>query len=367
MREPLRIGISLGNTGSLIDGLGEFSNQLCLRLAAQAPRLREEHGIELAFHLRESLVGCFGEGVEYLPFQRWQRLRHVQPRRYAVWHKLNQLDKSLPPQGAGKRLLTVHDLNFLYFKGGFSQWRNMRRVRARLAKADHLVTISDYVRRDVLQHLGWRGPIEVIHNGARSLVDQPREEVPGLQGRPFLFHLSRMSPSKNIGALLALARHWPGMQFVFAGPDGRDSRAVLEQVRSESLPNVQVLLSISDAQKAWLYAHCTAFLFPSLTEGFGLPPIEAMHFGKPVFLSDRTCLPEIGGRQAGYFTAFDAQSMRRVVEAELPQLEARADAIRVHAAGFNWEDCAARYLDLYGRLLGTHLPASADLALRATP
>ena len=366
MREPIHIGISLGNLGSLIDGLGEFSNQLCLRLAAQAPALRERHGIELTFHLRDALQGCFGDEVHYLGVNRWQRLRHAQPRRFALWHTLNQLNKTLPPQGTRKRLLTVHDLNFLYFKSGFSQWRNMRRMRALLGRTDHVVTISDYVRQDVQRHLHWAGPIEVVHNGARSLVGQAQEEVPALRGRPYLFHLSRMSPSKNIGALLALARDWPQMQFVFAGADGRDTRAVEERVRAEALPNVLVLLNISDAQKAWLYAHCTAFLFPSLTEGFGLPPIEAMHFGKPVFLSDRTCLPEIGGAHAGYLTDFSPQAMRGVIEAELPRLQRQADAIRAHAAGFNWEDCARGYLNLYGRLLGAELCAPAGLALETT-
>ncbi|WP_119155612.1 glycosyltransferase family 4 protein [Caldimonas tepidiphila] len=353
MREAIHVGISLGNLGSLIDGLGEFSNQLCLRLAAQAPALREEHGIELTFHLRESLWGCFGEDVHYLSVDRWQRLRHVQPRRFALWHTLNQLNKTLPPQGTKKRLLTVHDLNFLYFKSGFSQWRNMRRLRARLAHTDHIVTISDYVRRDVQQHLQWRGPIEVIYNGARSLVDVPREAVPELQGRPFLFHLSRMSASKNIDALLALARHWPGMHFVFAGPEGRDSRAVREQVSTGGLSNVSVMLSISDAQKAWLYANCTAFLFPSLTEGFGLPPIEAMHFGKPVFLSERTCLPEIGGEVAAYFPDFEAPKMQQVVERNLPRLQAQSGKIRKHAARFDWDAAAQRYLHLYLQLTGS--------------
>jgi len=135
------------------------------------------------------------------------------------------------------------------------------------------------------------------------------------------------------------------------GPPSDDARALKAANR---LPNVQFHLGITDAQKAWAYAHCTGFLFPSLTEGFGLPPIEAMHFGKPVFLARRTCLPEIGGDAASYFDSFEPEAMKAVVQQGLA-LHAepgRAEAVRAHAAQFNWDRCADAYLALYRRLLG---------------
>ncbi len=352
MREPLRIGISLGQLGNFQDGLGEFCRQLGERLAAQAPALRERHGIELVFHLREAFQGCFGDQVGYLAVNRWQRWRHRPTQRFALWHSLHQLNKTLPPHGTPQHLVTVHDLNFFYFKRGYSFWRDLRRTQALMRRSQHLVAISDYVRKDVQQRLAWTGPIEVIYNGARNLVGTPQQAIAALAGRRFLFHLSRMSPSKNVGVLIELARHWPDMHFVLAGPDGGDTRAVRDRLAAHPLPNVTVLLSISDAQKAWLYAHCAGFLFPSLTEGFGLPPIEAMHFGTPVFLSNRTCLPEIGGPQAGYFDDFSPASMRAVVEQGLARSPGRQAAIAEHAARFDWDRCAADYLGLYARLLG---------------
>ena len=113
-------------------------------------------------------------------------------------------------------------------------------------------------------------------------------------------------------------------------------------------------MNLSEGQKAWLYARCSGFVFPSLAEGFGLPPIEAMHFGKPVFLARRSCLPEIGGSAADYFDDFDAASMRRVVEHGLASRRepGRAQAIRDHAAQFDWDRAAASYLGLHRRLLG---------------
>jgi len=360
----LQVGISLGGVAGLQDGLGEFALQIGSRIARAAPQWRERHGVRFHFHVREKLVGLFGEEVGYLPVTRWQRLRHVQPLRFALWHSLHQLNKTLPPAGCGPRIVTVHDLNYLYGRSAFSTWRHHRRTRALLARTDHVVAISEYTAADVRRHLGWTGPLDVVLNGARSFVAAERRPLdgwpaePGPAARPFVFHLSRMSPSKNPGAIVELARAWPEMLFVLCGPPGHDSRRLRDATR---LPNVQFHLGIDDAQKAWAYAHCAGFLFPSLTEGFGLPPIEAMHFGKPVFLARRTSLPEIGGEVADYFDDFDPAAMRRVVEAGLARARdpGHAEAVRRHAARFDWDKAAASYLAIYARLLALD-PAAAS-------
>jgi len=351
------VGISLGDIGALHDGLGEFALQIGTRIAAQAQAWREQYGVGFHFHLRHHLNGLFGPAVGYLHVNRWQRIRHVQPLPFALWHSLHQLNKTRPPQGTGTRLVTVHDLNYLYGRSAFSTWRHHRRTQALMRRTDHVVAISQHTAGDVQRHLGWTGPLEVIPNGARSFVTAPREPLPGWAAedpRPFLYHLSRMLPGKNPQALLGLAAVWPEMTFVLCGPPSDQAKALKKANR---LRNVEFHLGISDAQKAWAYARCTGFLFPSLTEGFGLPPIEAMHFGKPVFLARRTSLPEIGGDAAFYFDDFEPATMRGVVEAGLRGADARADAVRAHAAQFDWDRAARAYLALYLRLLG--LPAQA--------
>jgi len=345
--------ISLGRSGPGDGGIFEFSSQIAQRIAHAAPSWRSLHGVGFAFHVRPELQGAFGPDVGYLPLQPLQRWVHRTPRPVALWHSTHQMNKSLPPSGCTHRLVTVHDLNYLYGRNAFSRWRHSRRLQALLRRTDALAAISHHTASDVKRHLDWPGEIAVIHNGARSFVGSPQEPLPGwpAQGaQPFLFHLSRMSPSKNPQAIIELARIWPQMQFVLCGPPSDDAKRLRSTVQ---LPNLQFHLGISEAQKAWAYAHCAGFLFPSLTEGFGLPPIEAMHFGKPVFLARRTCLPEIGGSAADYFDSFEPQAMQQVVQQGLVRnlQPGRALAVQQHAAQFDWDRAASAYLALYRRLL----------------
>jgi glycosyltransferase involved in cell wall biosynthesis len=216
------------------------------------------------------------------------------------------------------------------------------------------VGISNYSLRDAHKYLGWTGPSHLIYNGCSDLRLLPQEPVDDLVNRSFFFHLSRMAPNKNVESIVGLARIWPEKLFVLAGASGEDSKRIAAMVERLGLRNVELQLDISDAKKAWLYANCEAFMFPSLAEGFGLPPIEAMYFGKPVFVSDRTCLPEICAGAAFYWQSFEPESMRRIVESGLGKHSSgqRAEMVAAHAATYSWDKCANQYLQLYLNQLG---------------
>jgi glycosyltransferase involved in cell wall biosynthesis len=115
---------------------------------------------------------------------------------------------------------------------------------------------------------------------------------------------------------------------------------------------VKLLGPVDERDKYWYYKHSMAFVFPSLAEGFGIPPIEAMHFGKPVFLSDKTSLPEIGGDVAYYFRSFEPTEMQQAFESGMNhyQEQCPAEMIRQHASIFNWRTNAEEYMKIYRNL-----------------
>jgi len=351
---PRRIGLSFGHLRTFNDGIGELSLQLGHGLAQRAAQLRAEHGIDLHYHLPLGLHGHFGQQVQYLPSSDLQRLVHVGHGSFDVWHSLHQFNPFKAPLGARRIVQTILDLNFMHVGNARKQRKYLRRMRGLARRSAALITISHFVGGDLRQHLGTVTPVHVIALAARDLSGSRQQAVDTLPGPRFLLHVSRMAPTKNVMALLDLAEAWPEMGLVLAGARSPYSLEVAGQVASRHLSNVRVLHDITDQQKAWLLAHCEAFVFPSLTEGFGLPPLEAMHFGKPVFLSRLTSLPEVGGQAASYFDSFEPGAMRRTIEEgiERHRRHALADAVAAHARTFSWMRCTDQHVALYLNLLG---------------
>lgn len=345
-----KIGLCFGKMSSLNDGLSEVMSQLGMRLADNAQQIKRAHGIEFSFHLKPKFHGYFGDQVSYLRVMPIEKVVNC-ALGFDLWHTMHQMNKYQPPFTAKKRLLTLHDLNFFYTKQNYSFMREKRRALTMLHRSDSVVAITDFVRRDVQEKLGYNKPIDVIYNGVRDLSSSSQEEIGSLLGKAYLFHISRMAQSKNVDAILKLAGIWPEKLFVLAGSASADVLRVQKHIAEAGMSNVQVLVNVTDGQKAWLYAHCEALLFPSFAEGFGLPPIEAMHFGKPVFLSRLTSLPEVGGDVADYFDDFGPQAMRRVVETCLPIRQQQADALKAQASKFSWEIATETYLRKYVAML----------------
>lgn len=344
------IALQFGHIKHFNEGLAEVSRQLAQQLALNAPRLKAERNWHIHFVMPSQWHGMFGPDVRYHALTDRMRLRHRFPVDVDVWHGLHQHMRYRPPQNSRHKLITVHDLNHVYAKRGLSLWWQNLRLTRHLRQADRLVAISHYAAQDLARHLPWAPPSVVVHNGVADLSSREQAPIAELQGKPYLLHISRMSPSKNVEALIRMAAIWPEMPLVLAGADGPEVQAHRARVAALGLPNVRFFTDVSETQKAWLYAHCEAFLFPSLMEGFGLPPIEAMFFGKPVIVARRTSLPEACGDAAAYWDDFEAGSMREVVQAQIARHRhnpAQATQTRQQALRYTWPAAAERYLALY--------------------
>lgn len=348
-------------------GLGEFENSLAKEIVRQAPLLKEKYNLRLFFIVSKEKMGEYGPDVEYILIDKWRK-RLLNSRLFSTlfpflfpkvdlvhWsHQTPLITRRLSPF----TLITVHDVNFFHnnLQAGKTA-RKARRISKRLSKATHLAFISNFTQQDVNAHFQIKVPAKVILNGVTDQSKLPSgAALPGIP-KNFFLHVSRLASKKNVHLLVEMMKYLPEENLVLAGKGRYGYEQKLKAIIEENnLTNVYLAGSVTAEEKAALYRECKAFLFPSLSEGFGLPVVEAMCFGKPTFISDRTSLPEIGGDAAYYFTDLRPDKMAEVIIEKMPLFEkerVRLEMkIKQHAAQFSWTKAAEEYISYYLDILG---------------
>lgn len=314
--------------------------------------------------------GFLGGAVGYVRHRRFHQWLFPLSGRFDLVHFADQYCRFGPARVQGKTIMTVHDLNQVHElpAGSRKLARYLRRMQIKIAGADQIVAISNFVAADVLRHFPEAlGKISVIYNGA-DFSPAPAGHRPAVEPEgPFLFALGMVCAKKNFHVLVPLLRN-NDRKLVISGIVKEDYRQkILDEAAANGVSSRVIITGpVSQHDKDWYYANCEAFVFPSLAEGFGLPVIEAMHHAKPVFLSTLTSLPEIGADAAYYFDSFEPDRMAQVLEAGLADFaHGGADRVRRRAAQFTWQKAAAAYLDLYRTCLApklaetTHRPSAA--------
>lgn len=217
-----------------------------------------------------------------------------------------------------------------------------------------LLTISEFSRQRLILALGSRAQrIRLVNCAATHM----KSVVPdftvfnrfALDGVKYLLAVGSMNPTKNLPALLAAFRviTLPGVRLVLVG--GANSAVfACESIYADDDPRVISTGAISDGELSALYRHAHAFVFPSLYEGFGIPPLEAMSLGCPVVASRASSIPEICGDAVLYFDPLDIQDMARALERILIK-DALRDTLRkrgiLRQDMFKWEYAARQLYD----------------------
>jgi glycosyltransferase involved in cell wall biosynthesis len=298
----------------------------------------------------------FEKKVSLVFLSKLHKLFFPEPRRFSLVHFTDQYCRLKPQKVGAKKILTIHDLNPLHenMQPAAKIKKYLAKMTQYIAACDKIVAISEFVAADIAKNFPEaKDKLVVIYNGADALSVDDSHQPNYLPQGPFLFAIGHVSAKKNFHVLPALLQS-NDYELVIAGIETPYKSKIIEQAEKFGCADrIKITGPISEQDKAWYYKNCAAFVFPSIAEGFGLPVIEAMYFGKPVFLSTATSLPEIGGDAAFYFDSFEPEAMLQVFKDGMERFEAEnwQEKVLANAMRFNWDKTAKQYLALYNECL----------------
>lgn len=332
-------------------GLGQF----CLHLGNAFTRLPSLN-FQPGFFVPRNQQSVFGNEYEYITSSKVYRFFRLQ-QKFDIWHCLHQESRYLPSHKSTKIIVTIHDLNFLELKKStLKQKLKLKKIQDLIDQASAVTVISNYTEKIIRMNLHIPDiPVRVIYNG-NSLLKFPDASKPLFMPETrFFFSIGIITPKKNFTTLVPVLHHFKDFFLVIAGDKSHKYAEEVYQIAKDHGLEKRLILpgTVSDEEKYWLYQNCTAFLFPSLAEGFGLPVIEAMSLGKPVFLSTSTSLPEIGGKEAFYFNDFKPEAMAEIIHQGLSEItfdRTKSERIKEWADQFSWTRAAEAYQKLYNEL-----------------
>jgi glycosyltransferase involved in cell wall biosynthesis len=270
---------------------------------------------------------------------------------------------NIPLAWRGPLAVTVHDLAHLAvpeFVGGFHRRAYARFMFRQVGRrANAIITVSEFTATEFDRLVGSRRvKPEVVHSGVdRGWFEVPPSSPPHV--RPYLLYVGNVKPHKNLGRLLeAFSRVAPRIQcdlLILGKNEGFLSNDSTVRAAAEQLaPRVQLLGALPQEQLMRYVSHAEALVLPSLYEGFGLPPLEAMACGCPAIVSNVASLPEVCGDAAIYFNPFEPASIAEAI-LRVQKEPGLRETLRCRglerARRFTWESSAGRTLMILERAL----------------
>lgn len=295
--------------------------------------------------------------------QGWKFHSGAHDRRVSVYHEPN----FLPLRFAGPTVVSIHDLSWIRYPETHPKERVaiMNRILPlALERVQHVITDSEAIRREVISEFRVSADRVTTTLLAPRNMFRPRDEATcaatlskhNLQQRSYFLVVGTLEPRKNVetavrahaGLPEAIRRRFP---LVLVGMRGwLTSRLEGELKAPVERAEVRPLGFVTDDQLADLYSGATALIYPSLYEGFGLPPLEAMACGTPVITSNVSSLPEVAGTAAVMHDPMDTDALRnamkRFIEDREFWLQSAAASLK-QAALFSWERCAKETIAVY--------------------
>lgn len=263
-------------------------------------------------------------------------------------------------------VVTIHDANFCRFPKTYdSSYRRYARVAFSISarRAARVITVSSTSAQDVTRYFGAKPEkVSVVYSGMSHDLDSVLSEC-GDAEQPYILFVGALEPHKNVVRLVeafalfrterdTLARSY---QLIIAGTMSRDTERIVAAIARLRLDGIVRLVgAVSQAQRDWLYEHAAVFAFPSMNEGFGFPPLEAMARNVPVVAASAGALPEVLGDAALYCDPFDTNDIARVLSEAAFDQPLRSRLVQSglkRVERFTWEKTSAATLDVYREVL----------------
>lgn len=272
-----------------------------------------------------------------------------------------------------KRITTFHDLSFIHFPEHLTArkriWHNLQMKPEWQAKqSDKIIAVSESTKKDLVNFYGIDpAKIKVVYSGINDIVSQLStcdvlrisdavndfKKVKNLPDR-FIFFLGKLEPRKNVVGVikafnsLKLDPKYKNVGLVIAGAKGWLCDNVFREANSQIIFTGQ----LTDEEKFLYYRAADVFVYPSFFEGFGFPPLEAMHCGTPVITSRNSSLPEVVGESAIMIDPHDTDELKSWIIKLLDDKKFSAQMVKKgikQVSKFSWRDAAIKTLDVLTR------------------
>lgn len=284
-----------------------------------------------------------------------------------IFHATNHL---LAHFRRARTVFTLHDLIFLHYPEyhlPYNRWYLTFAIPRYLRAADIIVTPSECSRQDAIRFYGLQeSKIKVICEAPAPYFEPATDEaslnrVRQKYGVPpkFILHVGTIEPRKNLSRLLdafnSLLVDWPELKLVLVGKKGWLYDSFFQRLYALGLQNCVIFPGfVDDLDLPAFYQLAQVFVFPSLYEGFGLGPLEAMACGTPVVSSNSSSLPEVVGEAGLLIDPTDTAALASALRRVLADAELRTDLSGrslVQAQKFSWDKAANELMELYQSLI----------------
>lgn len=273
-----------------------------------------------------------------------------------IVHETYYTASPVAPKGV-RTVVTVYDMINERFPAGFPPYdRTTELKRLATQRADHVICISESTRNDLLELFDLpEEKVSVVYLGFDRLTPRPSETK---QRKPYLLYVGIRGGYKNFAGFLRAYASSPWLRsnfdvVCFGGGkfSSTEKKLFVDLKLADHQPSQ---FDGNDIRLAGLYNGAALFVYPSLYEGFGIPPLEAMSLGCPVACSNISSIPEVVGDAVEYFDPKDPESMRIAMELVLNSTARRAELVsngKLRCMQFSWERCADETLAVYKKLM----------------